>query len=116
MPEPVSSNNSEIVGFDFLPQRGHYSLYFLCMVSEPRARKFDQQRQTARGGSEPITGGATTSSDALSKFELVQKALMSPFTHKKKDSTRILSERMWIMDNLDCKSLTVTLVQSLPSS
>ncbi|KAF8807652.1 WD40 repeat-like protein [Phlegmacium glaucopus] len=63
------------------------------MVSEPKARKIDQQRQTARGGLEPaITDGATTSSNALNKFELVQKALMTPFTHKKKDSTRILSE------------------------
>ena len=62
------------------------------MVPEPRARKFDRQHQTTR---EPIiTEGATTSSNALSKFELVQKALMTPFTHKKKDSTRILSERM----------------------
>ena len=64
------------------------------MVSEPRARKFYQQRHFARGGVDPIvTEGATAPSNALSKFELVRKALMTPFTHKKKDSTRILSER-----------------------
>lgn len=86
MPEPVSSH--QIFGYDSFPQRDLHSSYFLCMVSEPRARKVDQ---TTSGGS--ITE-ATTSSNALNKFELVQNALMTPFTHKKKDSTRILSERM----------------------
>ncbi|KAF8167848.1 Trp-Asp repeat-containing protein [Crassisporium funariophilum] len=63
------------------------------MGSEPRGHAMDGRRQKARGGLDPIvTEGASTSSSALSKLELVQKAFMSPFSHKKTDSTRILSD------------------------
>lgn len=33
-----------------------------------------------------------SSTSSLSKFEIVQKAIMAPFSHQKRDSTRILSD------------------------
>ena len=39
------------------------------------------------------TSDAAQEGASLSKFDLVQKAFMAPFNHKKSDSTRILSDR-----------------------
>jgi len=67
----------------------------LTMGSESRGRSTDPRRQNARRGVDSIvTEGPSASSSGLSKLELVQKAFMSPFSHKKADSTRILSDRM----------------------
>lgn len=43
-----------------------------------------------------VAVGTPSSSNAvLDKLEIVQKAFLAPFNHKKTDSTRILSDRMW---------------------
>ncbi|CAA7260002.1 unnamed protein product [Cyclocybe aegerita] len=63
------------------------------MGSESRGRSTEQRRQKAWVGADrPTPEGASTSSSGLSKLEIVQKTLMAPFTHKKADSTRILSD------------------------
>ncbi|PPQ67375.1 hypothetical protein CVT25_005954 [Psilocybe cyanescens] len=63
------------------------------MGSELRGHSRNNQRQKAKNGLDPVvTDGASSSSSSFSKLELVQKAFMAPFSHKKSDSTRILSD------------------------
>lgn len=65
------------------------------MGSESTGRSTGLGRQNFRGNVEPIVaGGASSSLDAgRGKLDIVQK-FMAPFSHKKNDSTRILSDRM----------------------
>lgn len=63
------------------------------MGSDQRGRAANDRRNNTTPGLDPIVTGASSSSSTFSKLELVQKAFMSPFTHKKNESTRILSER-----------------------
>lgn len=68
------------------------------MGSESKGRSTEPQRQNPSIGSSIGPDGASASSSAsLGTLELVQKAFMAPFTHKKSDSTRILSDRMFIL-------------------
>jgi division protein 1 len=67
------------------------------MGSESRGRFTEPRRNLPPTNVSTGSDGASTSSSAvLGKFELVQKAFMAPFNHKKNDSTRILSDRTWI--------------------
>jgi len=67
------------------------------MASTARGRSINDKRQNQRHAADSnSTEGASGSSSGISKFELVQKAFMAPFTHKKTDSTRILSDRMFL--------------------
>src|ERR1700692_757293 len=69
----------------------------LWMGSESKGRSTEPWRQNPHTGFSTGSDGASTSSSmALGKLELVQKAFMSPFNHKKSDSTRILSDRTYI--------------------
>lgn len=63
------------------------------MGSDHRGRSTKDRRTNLTPGLDPIVTGASSSSSTFSKLELVQKAFMAPFSHKKNDSTRILSER-----------------------
>ncbi|KAG5646084.1 hypothetical protein DXG03_004507 [Asterophora parasitica] len=61
------------------------------MAAESKDRFSDEKKRTARSNLDPlVTGG---SSSGPSKLELVQKAFLAPFHNKKRDSTRILSDR-----------------------
>lgn len=52
----------------------------------------ESKRQNARAALDSIT--AETGA-GMSRMELVSKALLAPFNHKKSDSTSILSERKY---------------------
>ncbi|KDR85253.1 hypothetical protein GALMADRAFT_218338 [Galerina marginata CBS 339.88] len=62
------------------------------MGSEQRGRSDNGRRQIPRSGLDEAPGASSSSTTAFSKLELVQKAFMAPFNHKKTDSTRILSD------------------------
>ncbi|KAF8060982.1 WD40-repeat-containing domain protein [Lyophyllum atratum] len=60
------------------------------MAAESKDRLHDERKRNARSTLDPlVTDG---SSSGPSKLELVQKAFLAPFQHKKRDSTRILSD------------------------
>ncbi|RXW18437.1 hypothetical protein EST38_g7407 [Candolleomyces aberdarensis] len=62
------------------------------MASDHRHRASKDSRSTSRTAQSKPGVEAGTPSTGLSKLELVQQALFSPFNHKKSDSTRILSD------------------------
>ncbi|KAF9535760.1 WD40-repeat-containing domain protein [Crepidotus variabilis] len=62
------------------------------MGTESRGRSTQSRQQNARAGPGPSSAEPPSASGSgLSKLELVQNAFMAPFNHKKRDSTRILS-------------------------
>jgi hypothetical protein len=65
----------------------------LWMGSESKGPSTEPWRQNPTTGFGTGSDGASTSSAAFGKLELVQKAFMAPFNHKKSDSTRIFSDR-----------------------
>lgn len=66
------------------------------MGSNGSGRGSKDGRQTSKPPPDSAaTNGGSTSTGAFSKLDIVQKAFMAPFTHKKNDSTRILSERAY---------------------
>ncbi|KAF8912915.1 WD40-repeat-containing domain protein [Gymnopilus junonius] len=64
------------------------------MGSEHPSRSNNDRRQIPKPGHNPslTEGASSSSSSSVSKLELVQKAFLAPFGHKKTDSTRILSD------------------------
>ncbi|KAJ6569629.1 WD40-repeat-containing domain protein [Mycena capillaripes] len=53
----------------------------------------DNRKQNARTPLDPlVTGASSSSTSGPSKFEFVQNAILSRFTHRKHDSTKILSD------------------------
>ncbi|KAJ7151558.1 WD40-repeat-containing domain protein [Mycena filopes] len=63
------------------------------MSSNPHGGSTDERKHNARAALDPlVTTAASSSTSGPSKFEFVQNAILSRFTHKKHDSTRILSE------------------------
>ncbi|KAF9478726.1 WD40 repeat-like protein [Pholiota conissans] len=62
------------------------------MGLDQRGRSTKDRRQNQKTDLDPIVTGSSSSSSTVSRLDLVQKTLMAPFTHKKNESTRILSE------------------------
>ncbi|KAK7064684.1 Trp-Asp repeat-containing protein [Favolaschia claudopus] len=52
----------------------------------------DNKHNAPRAALEPLVTAASSSSSGPTKFELVQNAILSRFTHRKHDSTKILSD------------------------
>lgn len=68
-------------------------LNHLSMAAEAHGRLPDERKRATRSALDPLITDASASGP--SKLELVQKAFLAPFSHKKRDSTRILSDRMY---------------------
>ncbi|KAJ7171830.1 WD40-repeat-containing domain protein [Mycena crocata] len=62
------------------------------MSYNPPGASKDDRKQNARAALDPLTTAAGPSSSGPSKLELVQNAILSRFTHRKHDSTKILSD------------------------
>ncbi|KAJ7785742.1 WD40-repeat-containing domain protein [Mycena metata] len=63
------------------------------MSSNPQGGPTDERKHHTRAALDPlVTTASSSSTSGSSKFEFVQNAILSRFTHKKHDSTRILSE------------------------
>ncbi|KAJ7456465.1 WD40-repeat-containing domain protein [Mycena latifolia] len=60
------------------------------MSFNPLAGSKDERKQNARSALDPLVTSSSTSGP--SKLEFVQNAILSRFTHKKNDSTKILSD------------------------
>jgi division protein 1 len=60
------------------------------MASDSGGRPSEDRKRNARAALDSLV--TDTSAPGPSKLELVQKAIMAPFSHKKRDSTRILSD------------------------
>ena len=64
------------------------------MASESKGKSFGNRSENVRAAVDPlVTEPASGTASGRSKMELVSKALFAPFSHKKADSTRILSDR-----------------------
>ncbi|KAG6814439.1 hypothetical protein H0H92_007443 [Tricholoma furcatifolium] len=60
------------------------------MAAETRGRRSDEKKRNTRSNLDPLVTDSTSSGP--SKLEIVQNALLAPFHHKKRDSTKILSD------------------------
>ncbi|KAG6872462.1 hypothetical protein C0995_009565 [Termitomyces sp. Mi166 len=60
------------------------------MAADPNSRRHDEKKRNARQSFDPLITNVNHSGP--SKLEIVHNALLAPFHHRKKDSTKILSE------------------------